>query len=307
MTSRFYGLPSLTALAAFEASARHRSMKRAADELNVTPGAVSRQIKALEDELGVFLFSRAQSGLMLTGEGETLYAVLSGHFSRTAEAIATIRASRRQRPVTIACADGFARHWLMPRMDDFWRRFPEIGVDHLVSDDAHGLRRAEVDFRVRYGLGAWPDETSVLLFGDAIYPVAAPEFAARHAGITAADLPRLPLLHVHWVDPDWTGWDDLLHRGNIPRTPLAGRRFSNFSVALQACLAGQGVALGWHRLIREHIAAGRLVPLTDLVVRAPGAYHLTWNTNSTIGDAARAVRDWLVETAAREAGEPCPA
>lgn len=303
MTSRFYRLPSLTALATFEASARHRSIKRAAEELNVTPGAVSRQIKVLEEELGIQLFARRPSGTVLTSEGETLYTTLSEAFRRAADTVEMIRAGRSQRPVTFACTDAFAKCWLMPRMSDFWHRFPDICVNHLVTDDAHGFRRAEVDLRIRYGLGAWPDEISVLLFEEAIYPVAAPALAARYRGITPADLPSLPLLHVDWVDPDWTGWDEVLRRGHIAPAPLAGRRFSNFAFALQACLDGQGVAIGWHRLVHEHVAAGTLVPLTDLKLRAPGAYYLTWNRHLAMGDAVRTMRDWIVEQAAKEVAD----
>ena len=223
MVYRYYRLPSLTSLAAFEASARHRSIKRAADELNVTPGAVSRQIKGLEEELGVPLFGRSQAGLTLTADAEALYAVLAQAFSRTAETVQVIRSGNRARRVTLACTHAVATHWLMPRMGDFWRRFPEITVDHLISDDARDFRRAEVDLRIRYGFGAWPDETSVPLMTETIYPVAGPEFARQHAGCAAADIPELPLLHVDWVDAEWTGWDEFLRRAGDParRAPRA--------------------------------------------------------------------------------------
>ena len=204
MVHRYYRLPSLTSLAAFEALARHRSVKRAAEELNVTPGAVSRQIKALEGELGVPLFDRSQMGLMLTADAETLYAVLAYSFSRTSETVQTIRSGNQAVRVTLACTHAVATCWLMPRMKDFWRRFPEITVDHLISDDARDFRRSEVDLRIRYGFGAWPDETSTLLMDEAIFPIAGPGFAERHADCTAADIPALPLLHVDWVDAEWT-------------------------------------------------------------------------------------------------------
>ncbi len=300
MTSRFYRLPSLTALATFEASARHCSIKRAADELNVTPGAVSRQIKLLEEDLGIQLFGRRQTGIALTAEGETLYATLSDSFRRMADTVGGIRGGRPQRAVTLACTDAFAKCWLMPRMSDFWQRFPDVGVNHIITDDAHGFRRAEVDLRIRYGSGAWPDEISIQLFEETIYPVAAPALAERYGGVVPSDLPALPLLHVDWVDPNWTGWDELLRRSNVPHAPLPGRRFSNFAIALQACQAGQGVAIGWHRLVRQHVAAGTVIPLTDLKLRAPGAYYLTWNRNLAMNDAVQTVRDWIVEQAAQE-------
>ncbi len=296
-----YQLPSLTSPAAFESCARHRSVKRAADELNVTPGAVSRQIKALEEELGVPLFARSQAGLTLTADAETLYSVLAHAFSRAAETVQVIRSGNRAKRGTprvharlrLALAD--CRGW------GFRRRFPDITVDHLISDDATDFRRAEVDLRIRYGFGAWPDETSALLLKETIYPIAGPDFARQHAGRTAADIPDLPLLHVEWVDAEWTGWDELLRRAEIPHGALSGRRFSSFGVVLQACQDEQGVAVGWHRLVRGLVDAGRLVPFTDLRIPSPGSYYLSWNANREISESTRTLRDWLMAAAAEDA------
>lgn len=306
MVYRYYRLPSLTALAAFEASARHRSMQRAAGELNVTAGAISRQVRALEEDLGVPLFVRSPAGLTLTADAETLYAVLSQAFSRTAETVQVIRSGNRVRRATLACTHAFASQWLMPRMGEFWRRFPEISVDHLISDDAREFRRSEVDLRIRYGFGAWPDETSVLLMTDWLYPVVSPGFARRHAGCTAADIPDLPLLHVDWADADWTQWDELLRRAGIPHGALPGRRFSTLGVVLRACEEDQGIAIGWHRLVRPLVEDGRLVPFTDLRMPAPGAYYLSWNANHTPSDAVRTLRDWLQAAAGLEVDATVP-
>lgn len=298
MARRYYDLPSLTALATFEAVARHRSFKLAASELNVTPGAISRQIKALEEELGTAVFERRPSGVELTAEGEDLYAVLSGAFARASEAVHRIKTGNRSRSVTLACTNAVAMMWLMPRMGAFWRRHPDIQVDHLISDNSRDYRRADVDLRIRYGSGSWPDETSRLLLPETIYPVCGPSFAESHAGARSEDIPSLPLLHVEWVDPDWTGWSEFLSRTGIPHGPLPGRRFSNFAVTLQATEEDQGVALGWHHLVAARIEAGRLVRFTDLSMPAPGGYYLTWNDNRELSDAAVTLRDWLVEVAA---------
>jgi LysR family glycine cleavage system transcriptional activator len=305
MTSRHYRLPSLNALATFETTARHRSFKRAADELNVTPGAVSRQIKALEEELGVGLFYRTQTGPTLTAPGELLYGALRDAFSRTADAIQSIRRGQHLRQFTVACTHAFAKCWLMPRLSGFWQNDQDVCVNHLISDDGRDYRRAEVDLRIRYGFGTWPDEVALKLFDDLLYPVVSPSFAERHATAAAADLPQLPLLHVDWVDPDWTGWDELFHRGQIAHSGLTGRRFSSFDVALQACKTGQGVAVGWHRMVDDLVSAGELVPFTTLMVPAPGAYYLTWSTAFTPRDATAAFRDWLLLEAER-ACRPVP-
>ena len=302
MVHRYYRLPSLTSLTAFEAAARHRSLKRAADELNVTPGAISRQVKSLEDELGVPLFVRTQAGLVLTADAEELYAVLSHVFSRAAEAVETIRSGNRAQRVTLACSNAVATRWLMPRMGDFWRRHPEITVDHLITDDARDFRRTEVDLRIRYGTGVWPDETSTLLLDESIYPISGPGYAREHAGATAAEIPELSLLHVDWVDAEWTGWGELLRRAAIPHGPLPGRRFSSFTITLQACIEDQGLAVGWHRLISDLVAAGKVVPFADLKITAPGSYYVTWNANRTLTEPTRILRSWLLDMAAQELG-----
>jgi DNA-binding transcriptional LysR family regulator len=299
MVRRFYNLPSLTALAVFEAAARHLNFRLAAAELNVTAGAVSRQIKAVEDEIGAPLFLRSSKGVELTDAGEDLYAVLSQGFGRAAEAIQRIRRGGRAARVTLACTSAMAMMWLMPRMGSFWRAHPDIVVDHLISDQPRDYKRADVELRIRYGFGVWPDETSQLLLTETIYPVCSPRFAETHAGATPQELPNLPLLHVDWVDPDWTDWDEFLRRAEIDHGPLLGGRLNSFAVTLQACQDDQGVAVGWHRLVQPLVASGKLTRFTNLEVPAPGAYYLTWNDKRELSEAAKVLRTWLINEAAR--------
>ena len=297
MVRRYYNLPSLTALAAFEASARHMSFKAAAGELNVTPGAVSRQIKALESELGTPVFERGGKGIVLTAEGEELYAVLARGFSQASEAFHRIKTGNRQTSVTLACTNAFGSMWLMQHMGAFWRRFPGIIVNHLISDNAAHYRRADIDLRIRYGTGAWPDETAELMFKERIFPVSGPGYAQDHADTTNEDIASLQLLHVEGADPSWTGWEEFLRRAGVKHGPLLGRRFNSFTVLLQATQDDQGVALGWHRLIEPLLQGGKLVPFSTLSIDAPGAYYLTWNENRTLSPAAESLRAWLLETA----------
>ena len=297
MVRRYYNLPSLTALAAFEAAARQRSVKAAAAELNVTPGAVSRQIKALEDELGLAVFEREQGGVRLTEEGELLYRVLARGFSEASETFHRIRSGRGQSNVTLACTNAFASMWLMRHMGAFWRRHPEIAVNHLVSDDAARYRGADIDLRVRYGSGAWPDETAEMLFEERIYPVCGPGYADANAGRTDDEITGLQLLHVDGVDPIWTTWEEFLSLAGLRHGPLPGRRFNSFPVLLQATQDDQGVALGWERLIAPLLAKRRLVRFTGLEIEAPGAYYLTRNATRALSPAAETLRVWLLETA----------
>jgi DNA-binding transcriptional LysR family regulator len=294
---KYYGLPPLTALAVFEATARHASVKLAAKELNVTPSAVSRQIKLLEEELGVKLFIRARSGVQLSAAAQDLFVVLASSFSKCSKAIQELRAGTHVESVTFACTDAFASFWLMPRMLDFWDRYPKIGVNHLISDNTRDFRRAEVDLFVRSGKGAWSNEQAERLFGDRIYPVCGIEFAKRHPNTKITDLPTLPLLHMDWNDPEWSTWEDLLQEASISYGTLQGRRFAKYSILLMAAEANQGVAMGWDALVRSLIQRGQLVRLTELEVPAAAGYYLVWNDKRPLSEAAMIMRSWIVQQA----------
>lgn len=303
MANPYYDLPSLNALTAlevFEASARHLSLELAASELNVTLGEISRQIKVIEDELGVPLFVGPGTGVVLTSAGKELYTELASIFSKASDVVTTIKRAGRCRNVTIASTEAFASMWLLPRMPRFWAQHGDITIDHVIADSLRDYRRAEVELRIRYGFGPWPDEASELLFRDIIYPVCGPGFAKEHREATAKCLPELPLLQVQSTEAGCVDWDEILRRAKIPHGPLRGRRFSKFFVALQAAQAGQGVAVGWHRLVRTLVEDGKLVKITDLKLDVRGGYYLTWNDNRPLSRAAERLRDWLRKIASEE-------
>lgn len=168
MVRRSYGLPSLSALTAFEAAARHLSITKAAEELNVTPGAISKQVRMLEDELGNPLFLRRHRALELTREGETMAAALREGFERISSTYHQVRTAGGQSSVMIGSTMAMAHLWLMPRMAAFWGRHHDIVVDHVISDHPRGLDRPDIDLRLRYGNGEWPDERSAKLYDDRI-------------------------------------------------------------------------------------------------------------------------------------------
>ncbi|WP_210529536.1 LysR substrate-binding domain-containing protein [Rubellimicrobium arenae] len=306
MVRRFYDLPPVTSLSVFEAAARHASFTLAAAELNVTPGAVSRQIRALEEDLGVALFLRHNKGVRLTASGEELFHVLARGFAQASEVVRAIRRGDTARKVTVACSDVFGSMWLLPRMPEFWRRFPEVKVDHLISDNTRDFRRAEVDLRVRFGSGGWAEETAQFLFDDRVYPVCSPAYARAHRDDAARDWTNLPLLDVEWVASDWLRWEDLLAQAGLARHTADIRRFGKFSVALQAAMAEQGLVIGWHRIVAPLVRDGTLVRFTDLVLCPPGGYHLTWNSNRALTPAATLFRAWMLEMAAAERLAPSP-
>lgn len=294
MVRRHYELPSLNALAAFEAAARHLSLTRAAAELNVTPGAISKQVKQLEEEIGRPLFLRLHRALELTPEGNAVFQSLKDAFERVSGTIRQVGHMGSPRAVSIGTTMAFAQLWLMPRLGSFWTAHQDIVIDHIISDRAQELQRSHVDLRIRYGGGDWPEEHSALLFGDRIMAVASPAFLKRHKVRSAQELSALPLLSVEGVDWTWTTWPDFLRAAGAPHRKLTVRRFNSYVVALQAAQAGQGVALGWASLVKPLIAQKRLVKIIPAEVTAPQSFYLTWPKRQPLTLEAEILRDWLL-------------
>lgn len=297
MSRRHYRLPSLTALAVFETAARHLSLKHAARELNVTPGAVSHQIKALEAEIGLPLFNRVHRGVELTAEGDELHAVLATSFSRAAAVIERLRSRHGGDTITIGASTAVASLWLIPRIARLWQKHPEIRINHRISDITGDIRSTDADLAVRYGSGKWQGETSVLLFKDTILPVCSRAFAESHPVTRLEELKSLPLLQLEAVDAGWMSWNEWFRLYGMRSAPLGGQTFNNYSIALQAAEEGAGVVLGWRRLISTYLETGRVVALTDASVPAPGAYYLCWNASRTLTRNEELVRNWLTESA----------
>ncbi|TAM97734.1 MAG: LysR family transcriptional regulator [Rhizobiaceae bacterium] len=304
MVRRFYSLPSLIALAAFEAAARHLSLTKAAEELNVTPGAISKQVRTLEEELGVPLFLRRHRALELTREGEAMAAALREGFERMSSTFRQIKSLGGQAVATIGSTMAMAHLWLMPRMGAFWNRHDDIVVDHVISDHPHGLDRPDVDLRIRYGDGEWPDELSAKLYDDRIFPVASPAFAKAYPVRSVAEMARLQLLSVEGIDWTWTTWAEFLREvgypgkhtpdRHVPERHVNVRRFNSYVIALQAARSGQGVALGWESLVAPLIETGTLVRVTDAEITAPQSYFVTWSARRPLSPQAVLLRDWLL-------------
>ena len=294
MVRRHYSLPSLNALAAFEAAARHLSLTKAAEELNVTPGAVSRQVRMLEEELGSPLFLRRHRAVELTREGETMAASLLDGFERISSTFRQIKSFGRQANVTIGTTMAMAHLWLMPRMGAFWNRNPDIVVDHVISDHPRGLDRPDVDLRIRYGDGDWSDELSAKLYDDSIFPVASPAFAKAYPVNSVSDLAKLQLLSVEGIDWTWTTWSEFLAAIGHPDRRVTVRRFNSYVIALQAARSGQGITLGWKSLVAPLIETGNLVQVSDAQITAPHSYFVTWSARRPLSPHASLLRDWLL-------------
>lgn len=288
-------LPPLAALRAFEAAARHRSFKQAAGELHVTPTAVSHQIRSLESQLGVALFERRTRHVVLTAEGLALYPVLREGFDRFAAALESIRPGRLARPVTLSATPAFAAMWLLPRLPRFQAAHPGIDLRLHASNAVVDLEHGGIDLALRYGRGPYPGLVATAFLEDRFVPVASPRLRLRRR----ADLAHHPLIHFEWhrPDPEHPSWPLWLRR--TPVEGVDGRRglhFTEESHAIQAAIAGQGVALLSEALVSEPLAQGTLV--APFGPGLPGlAYHLVHRAAPPLGEAALAVRRWLQEQA----------
>ena len=287
---RPYDLPSMTALVCFESAARNLSFKSAASELNVTPAAVSHQIKGLESELDVPLFRRQHRGVDLTEAGAYLFVALQRGFEGMSDAIREIRSSVEADDVIIQVTTAVSAFWLTPQIASVWRARPEIVVSQIVSDVAAPAGRA--DLSIHYG--AMPeDEECQVLFHDDIVALAAPEFAASNGIGTVADLCQAPLIHVVADGVDWTGWATWL--AAFGQGAPTGRRIAvnNHMIALQLARDGAGAVLGWTGLIGPLLEAGDLTRLVPDRMPSPHVFYL--RTHPRASAQARVFRDWLID------------
>ncbi|MSU88586.1 LysR family transcriptional regulator [Rhodobacteraceae bacterium 2CG4] len=293
MSRRFYGLPPLTTLAAFESAARNLSFKNAATELNVTPGAVSHQIKALEGELGAALFIRRHRGVELTEDGHRLFGALAEAFVRISQNLRDIRQRNSISRVTLGATSAVASLWTAQLLAGFWHEHPDITVDQHVSDSGFGPA-GDIDMFIRYGRDANAALDHHPLFRDELIPVAAPTLAARLPDPDLAELAAERLIYLDSFDQSWTRWSDWFAALQQAPPSQPGLRVNNYMIALYAAKDGQGVALGWRRLIDPMLRRGDLATVGRHSVPAPRRFYLVTRPEAELSPGALLLRDWLV-------------
>ncbi len=290
-------MPPLNSLRAFEAAARHLSMVRAAEELHVTPAAVSQQIKQIEDFLGQPLFRRGRK-LALSDAAMAALPLLTDAFDRLERAALQLRAGASDGPLVVSTPPAFAARWLVPRLENFQSRHPEIELRLLATRRLVDFSLEDVDAAIRFGTGDFPGLNAERLMPEAIIPVAAPSLAE---GIkNCADIARQPLLNDEWqtdhqLFPDWETW--LASHGVMPDAPLRIRHFGESNLTIQAAISGLGVALVWRSLVEDDLKAGRLVHVANEIMATPMAYHLVMPAGRIGLAKIAAFREWLLETA----------
>lgn len=303
-------LPSLTLLRTFEAAARHQSFRKAAEELHITPSAVSQQVKALEQHLGIDLFLRYSRRLRLTAEGARLMPGLTRGLEHVAAAVAELRAPPPTGTLTLNTAVSFAMHWLLPRMPRFRARLPGLALTLIADDRLSDLRAGGVDAAIRFGTGRYPGLRSDLIMPDMIYPACSPALlAAEDLFRDPQRLSRVTLIHdldIKDGEP-WMGWAPWLRELGLDEAAVDGHmRLAGAVLAIQAALVGLGVVLVRHALVADLGAAGRLVRLPLGVRRTEYAHYLVYPGGQADTPRITALRSWLAEEALHDTAKTSP-
>jgi LysR family transcriptional regulator, glycine cleavage system transcriptional activator len=295
-------LPPLSALRAFEAAARLRSFSKAADELAVTPAAISHQIHALEADLGVSLFERRNRAVELTTSARVLLPGLTEAFSGIQSSVRRLRAHNDTGTLTVTASPSFAGKWLVQRLFRFQQRHPEIDVRISATDTVVDLTRDDFDLAIRYGTGRYPGLDVELLLKNEVFPACSPALLQAGPPLEApADLRHHALLHDQAVDrdplvPTWSMW---LKAAGVDDVVAAshGMSFSTNVLALEAAIAGHGVTLAYSTTAAADIAAGRLVRLFSLSLPDLFAYYIVTAPDALDRPKVHAFHDWLREEA----------
>jgi LysR family glycine cleavage system transcriptional activator len=291
-------LPALNALRAFEAAARHLSFTRAAEELNVTPGAISQQIRQLEEFAGAPLFRRTGRQVLLTDAGQAALPLLTSAFEMMAEAVHHMRAPARRDRLMISSAPSFAAKWLAHRLDRFQEEHGEsevwVSADLALTD----FNSTDIDLAIRYGKGNYEGLRTEKIMSESVLPVCSPDLLKGANPLRSpADLSNHVLLHDESPEsdpscPDWKSW--LAARGVTTVDPSRGPRFNQSSLVVEAAAAGRGIALAKHAIAASDLANGRLVaPFADGSADIDFAYWIVWPKWRTPSKLARSFMHWL--------------
>lgn len=298
-------MPPLSALRAFEAAARHLSLTRAAGELNVTAGALSHQIRGLEEMLGVKLFERRVRAIALTTAGKQLYPGLQTGFAHIRDAVASLSATHNAHVLVVSTSPGFTAKWLVPRLYRFAAAHPDVDVRISATATNANFITDGVDMALR-NMGSQPQSDGSLVFDKlidvAFIPVCSPRLIEKFGPVRGvADLARLPLIHDESLQsrvarPDWNEWFRAAGVGDIDLR--RGLRFDSADHALNAACEGAGVLLAYDTMAYDELHNGRLVMPADLVLPSGRAFFLVWPKGRKMPAAAQAFSAWIKEEVA---------
>lgn len=290
MVKHHYGLPSLKMIGTFEAAARLKSFKDAADELHVTPGAVSHQIRSLEQELEIKLFLRQSRSVNLTQEGKDLYEVVSSSLNEIGQTVKKLRELNETQHISIGSTTAVLSMWLSQKIAQFWREYGHIQINQEVRDRPF-RRPLSSDMIIEYSIKP-PKEMSDILFEDTLLPLCSPKFEGK--GISKLEqLSKSYLIHLDAKETNWTSWanwfEELDYKGELS----VRHRVNNYAIALQLAQDGMGVVLGWKHLVSPLIENGSLIPLTKYEIAAPGKFYLVRSSGNQ-KKYSKIFSDWLL-------------
>ncbi|MER8382300.1 MULTISPECIES: transcriptional regulator GcvA [unclassified Mesorhizobium] len=293
-------LPPLTTLPSFEAAARLLSFSKAAEELHVTHGAISRAIKNLEDQLGVQLFERGTRSVSLTAVGEPYARAVREVLDQLAAATAAATARYSSSTLNVSTSDGFAGRWLVPRLYRFHRAHGDIDVRVSTSGKLTNFLGDGIDVAVRYGSGNYAGLTSEFLTGEEVFPVCSPKLLeGAHPLRTPQDLKHHTLIRDSFPI-DWATW--LASAGVDGVDPQSGITFDSATFAMESAAQGEGVVLGRTMLVAADLAAGRLVRPFGHALKSPSSFYLVYPPAAIRQRKVRAFRDWLLSEVTPQMG-----
>jgi len=285
-------LPSIKGLQALSMLSRHGGLDAAAARLGVTRSALSHRLADLEVQLGVQLVRKAGRRIVLTDEGDALLLAMGDALERIQSAVQPLR--RRRIQVRLSCGSTFASHWLLPRLPDFQRRHPDVEVAVSTTTRTVDFASEDFDCSIRQGLGAWDGLKATLLYAETLAPVATPAVADR-LGPNAVRSKSAILIHARSRGLDWSVW--WRNSGEPGAPPEGGILVDTRGQALDAALAGVGVAVTDLAYVQHHLDEGRLRLLSDKSVQLSEGCYLVHDERASRGRAVTAIRNWLVEAA----------
>lgn len=291
----------LNALRAFDAAARHMSFKLAADDLSVTPAAISQQIRSLEDFLGVDLFRRTNRSLVLTEAAQLSLQPLKEGFERLEEAVDIIAGSKSSTVLKVSVSPSFASKWLVPRLASYYERRPDAIVKISATMQVTDFKAEDTDVAIRYGRGNYDGLQSEELLRETLFPVCAPSLFDGEAATPCAVLTHTLIHDDSSIEdesaPNWTMW--LKAAGVTAPDGMPAIHFNNNALAIEAAVAGRGIALARSAIAEEDIKAGRLIKPFGEAVPVNFAHHIVYPKDKIKNERVQDFIEWLREETAK--------
>lgn len=295
-------LPPLNSLRAFESAGRYLSFSKAADELNVTPGAISQQIRTLEEFLDIKLFKRRNRTIVLTDAGQLCLPMITEGFASLSDAVQSVRKLSGDGPLTISSAPTFVSKWLIPRLSKFQALHPDIDVRIDASTKLVDFVYDDIDVGIRFGTGEFPGLESIYLFSFDLIPVCSPALVNQGKGLRLlSDIRHQTLLHGEFdeFDPSWPDWTMWLATAGVEDVdPSHGIFFNQNEMMMEAALEGQGIALVSSVAAASDIKAGRLVQPFETRLPVRLSYHFVTTNQKARSQKVVAFRQWLLDESA---------